>query len=40
MQTEQVMKNIGAILEAGGSSYAQVLKTTILCVPRFRGLGF
>ena len=26
------MKNIGAILAAGGSSYAQVVKTTILCV--------
>lgn len=27
-QTEQVMKNLGAILEAAGSSYAKTLKTT------------
>jgi 2-iminobutanoate/2-iminopropanoate deaminase len=29
-QTEQVMKNMGAILEAAGASYSQVVKTTIL----------
>lgn len=29
-QTEQVMKNMGAILEAAGASYANVVKTTIL----------
>jgi 2-iminobutanoate/2-iminopropanoate deaminase len=28
-QTEQVMKNLGAILEAGGSSMASVIKTVI-----------
>jgi 2-iminobutanoate/2-iminopropanoate deaminase len=28
-QTEQVMKNLGAVLEAAGSSFAQVLKATI-----------
>lgn len=28
-QTEQVMKNIGAILEAGGYSYSDVVKTTV-----------
>jgi 2-iminobutanoate/2-iminopropanoate deaminase len=28
-QTEQVMKNLGAILEAGGSSLANVVKATI-----------
>ena len=27
-QTEQVMKNLGAILEAAGSSYEKTLKTT------------
>ncbi len=27
-QTTQVMKNLGAILEAGGSSYGNVVKTT------------
>ena len=27
-QTEQVMKNLGAILEASGSSYEKTLKTT------------
>ena len=27
-QTEQVMKNLGAILEAAGSSYGKTLKTT------------
>ncbi|KAL6765303.1 Endoribonuclease L-PSP/chorismate mutase-like protein [Haematococcus lacustris] len=29
-QTEQALKNIGAILEAGGASYSHVVKTTIL----------
>ena len=29
-QTEQVMKNIGAILEAAGLSYANVIKSTCL----------
>lgn len=29
-QTEQVMKNMGAILEAAGSSFSKVVKTTIL----------
>lgn len=29
-QTEQVMKNIGAILEAAGLSYANVVKSTCL----------
>lgn len=29
-QTEQVMKNLGAILTAAGSSYNKVVKTTIL----------
>ncbi len=29
-QTEQVMKNIGAILEAAGYSFANVVKTTCL----------
>ena len=29
-QTEQVMRNIGAILEAAGLSYANVVKTTVL----------
>ncbi len=28
-QTEQVLKNLGAVLEACGSSYEKVLKTTI-----------
>lgn len=28
-QTEQVMKNLGAVLEAAGSSFSKVLKTTI-----------
>ena len=30
MQTDQALKNLGAILEAAGSSYSQVLKTTVL----------
>lgn len=30
IQTEQVMKNIGAILEAAGYSYADVVKSTCL----------
>lgn len=29
-QTEQVMKNMGAILAAAGTSYDKVVKTTIL----------
>ena len=29
-QTDQVLKNIGAILEASGSSYDKVVKTTVL----------
>ncbi len=29
-QTEQVLKNMGAILEAAGASYRNVVKTTIL----------
>ena len=29
-QTEQVMKNIGAVLEAAGTSFDKVLKTTVL----------
>lgn len=29
-QTEQVMKNLGAVLEAAGSSFPQVVKTTVL----------
>lgn len=29
-QTEQVMKNLGAVLEAAGSSFAKVVKTTVL----------
>lgn len=29
-QTEQVLKNMGAILEAAGGSYSNVVKTTIL----------
>lgn len=29
-QTEQVMRNIGAILEAAGLTYANVVKTTVL----------
>ena len=28
-ETKQVMKNIGAVLEAAGMTYEQVLKTTI-----------
>jgi 2-iminobutanoate/2-iminopropanoate deaminase len=28
-QTEQVLKNVGAVLEAAGSSLAQVVKTTV-----------
>lgn len=28
-QTHQVLKNIGAVLAAGGSSYGQVVKTTV-----------
>lgn len=35
-QTEQVMKNMGAVLEAVGSSYDMVLKTTIFV----KDLGF
>ncbi|BDA48064.1 2-iminobutanoate/2-iminopropanoate deaminase [Coccomyxa sp. Obi] len=31
-QTDQALKNLGAILEAAGSSYSQVLKTTVLLV--------
>ena len=27
-QTEQIMKNLGALLEAAGSSYAKTVKTT------------
>jgi 2-iminobutanoate/2-iminopropanoate deaminase len=30
VQTDQALKNLGAILEAAGSSYSQVLKTTVL----------
>ena len=29
-QTEQALKNLGAILDAAGSSFGQVLKTTVL----------
>ncbi len=29
-QTEQVMKNMGAVLEAAGSDFSKVVKTTIL----------
>lgn len=29
-QTEQVMQNMGAILKAGGSSFPNVIKTTVL----------
>ncbi|GMH45950.1 hypothetical protein BSKO_13914 [Bryopsis sp. KO-2023] len=29
-QAEQVLKNVGAVLEAGGSSYDKVVKTTVL----------
>jgi 2-iminobutanoate/2-iminopropanoate deaminase len=28
-QTHQVLKNLGAVLKAAGSSYAQVVKTTV-----------
>jgi 2-iminobutanoate/2-iminopropanoate deaminase len=28
-QTDRVMKNLGAVLEAGGASFASVVKTTI-----------
>ncbi len=28
-QAEQVLKNLGAVLEAGGASFASVVKTTI-----------
>jgi 2-iminobutanoate/2-iminopropanoate deaminase len=31
-QTRQVLQNIGAILEAGGSGLAQVVKTTVFLV--------
>jgi Endoribonuclease L-PSP len=31
-QTEQVLKNLGAVLEAGGSGFEHVLKTTVLLV--------
>eukprot|EP01025_Chloroclados_australasicus_P026999 TRINITY_DN2679_c0_g1_i1.p2 TRINITY_DN2679_c0_g1~~TRINITY_DN2679_c0_g1_i1.p2 ORF type:complete len:160 (-),score=18.06 TRINITY_DN2679_c0_g1_i1:566-1045(-) len=30
VQTEQVMKNMGAVLEAGGADYSKVVKTMIL----------
>lgn len=29
-QTEQVLKNMGAVLEAAGADYSKVVKTTIL----------
>ncbi len=29
VQTERVMQNLGAVLEAGGSSFDQVIRTTI-----------
>ena len=29
IQTEQVMQNLGGVLEAGGSSWGEVVKTTI-----------
>lgn len=29
-QTKQVMENLGAVLEAAGSSFEQVVKTTVL----------
>ncbi len=29
MQTEQVMKNISAVLEAGGMTFSNIIKTTI-----------
>lgn len=29
-QTQRVMANLGAVLEAGGSSFSQVVKTTIM----------
>lgn len=29
-QAEQVMKNLGAVLEASGSSFERVVKTTVL----------
>ena len=29
-QTEQVLKNLGAILKAAGSDYSKVIKTTVL----------
>ncbi len=31
-QTEQIMKNIAAVLEAGGSRFEKVIKTTIFLV--------
>lgn len=31
-QTEQIMKNIEAVLRAGGSSFAKVVKTTIYLI--------
>ncbi|MDQ2864854.1 MAG: RidA family protein [Candidatus Eremiobacteraeota bacterium] len=31
-QTEQVLKNLGAVLKAGGCDYANVVKTTIFLV--------
>ena len=36
-QTEQVMRNIGAILEAAGLTYSNVVKTTVLlkCIADF-----
>lgn len=29
-QTEQIMGNLGAVLEAAGSSYQKIVKTTVL----------
>lgn len=31
-QAEQVLRNLGAVLEAGGMSYADVVKTTVFLV--------
>lgn len=31
-QTEQIMKNIAAVLEAGGSAFEKVVKTTIFLI--------
>ena len=33
VQAEQAMKNLGAILSAAGTSFAQVVKTTIFLAP-------